>query len=47
MTFSTIKFADEPPAPQPRSFWVPRLLITAGFVAAAAVASLSVGFGLF
>ncbi len=28
MSKRTILFADEPPAPQPRNFWVTRMMIT-------------------
>jgi hypothetical protein len=47
MGSTRFRFADEPPAPQPRNFWIPRLLMTSLFVGAAAVANIWFGFRLF
>ena len=38
-------FADQEPDPPPPSFWIPRLFITAGIAAAAAIAHIYYGFG--
>ena len=37
-------FADQEPDPQPPSFWVPRLLVTAGIAAVAACAHIYYGW---
>jgi hypothetical protein len=45
MSNESLRFDDEPPAPQPRRFWIPRMLITGLCAGLAAAAYLVFGFG--